>query len=185
MKGEYMNEDAVSPVIGVMLMIVVTVIIAAVVSAFAGGMSASENKVPNAAFTVHTDTTDKENGTIAFHHRGGDELMLDEILIQLEYKDKSITLSNLDKRNNPRHKNDYYLKKLGEDDKDDDKVVFIKGGDRLVLRCDKNDYEKEKFIFQPDGAAADFTIPYYGHIKYMILDKESAKAIQTGEFVLR
>jgi len=174
MKEEYMNEDAVSPVIGVMLMIVVTVIIAAVVSAFAGGMSASESKVPNAAFTVHTNLGD---GTIAFHHRGGDELMLDEILVQLEYKDKSITLSKLDERGDGTTG---YLKP-GYDDDDDDE--FIKGGDRLVLTCDNN--ENEKFVFEPVGAATNFTIPYYGHIKYMILDKESAKAIQTGEFVLR
>ena len=32
-----LKDEAVSPVIGVMLMIVVTVIVAAVVSAFAGG----------------------------------------------------------------------------------------------------------------------------------------------------
>ena len=33
------REHAVSPVVGVMLMLVVTIIIAAVVSAFAGGLS--------------------------------------------------------------------------------------------------------------------------------------------------
>ncbi len=172
-----MNEDAVSPVIGVMLMIVVTVIVAAVVSAFAGGMSTSESKVPNAAFTVHTNLDG--NGTIAFHHRGGDELMLDEILVQLEYKGRSITLSNLDKRGlDSDYPNDPYLTELGGD-----ADGFIKGGDRIVLTCDKN--ENKNFVFKPHDAAANFTIPYYGHIDYMILDKETAKAIQTGEFVLR
>jgi len=176
MKGKYMNEDAVSPVIGVMLMIVVTVIIAAVVSAFAGGMSASESKVPNAAFTVHTDLDD--NGTIAFHHRGGDELMLDEILVQLEYKDRSITLSNLDKMTGSGYTNYAYLTELGGD-----ADGFIKGGDRIVLTCDQN--VNKTFVFEPKDAAANFTVPYYGHIDYMILDKDSAKTIQTGEFVLR
>lgn len=33
------KEDAVSPVVGVMLMLVVTIIIAAVVSGFAGGLA--------------------------------------------------------------------------------------------------------------------------------------------------
>ena len=169
-----MNEDAVSPVIGVMLMIVVTIIIAAVVSGFAGGMTSSESKVPNAAFTVHPNL--KGNGTIAFHHTGGDELMLDEILVQLEYNSTSIILSNLDKMSSDS--NHTYLSEMGGD-----ADGFIRGGDRLVLTCDKN--ANKVFVFEPQDAATNFTIPYYGHIKYMILDKESAKAIQTGEFVLR
>lgn len=41
------KEDAVSPVVGVMLMLVVTIIIAAVVSAFAGGVATGSDKAPN------------------------------------------------------------------------------------------------------------------------------------------
>ncbi len=44
------SESGVSPVIGVMLMLVVTIIIAAVVSAFAGGVTDSSRDVPVAAF---------------------------------------------------------------------------------------------------------------------------------------
>ncbi|MDP2797880.1 MAG: type IV pilin N-terminal domain-containing protein [Methanoregula sp.] len=40
------RDDAVSPVVGVMLMLVVTIIIAAVVSAFAGGMAKTTDKAP-------------------------------------------------------------------------------------------------------------------------------------------
>jgi len=39
-------DEAVSPVVGVMLMLVVTIIIAAVVSAFAGGLASSQQKAP-------------------------------------------------------------------------------------------------------------------------------------------
>jgi flagellin-like protein len=38
------NDRAVSPVVGVMLMLVVTIIIAAVVSGFAGGLIGSNNQ---------------------------------------------------------------------------------------------------------------------------------------------
>jgi FlaG/FlaF family flagellin (archaellin) len=41
-----MNDEGVSPVVGVMLMLVTTIIIAAVVSAFAGGLGASKDKSP-------------------------------------------------------------------------------------------------------------------------------------------
>ncbi|MCK8517820.1 type IV pilin N-terminal domain-containing protein [Methanoculleus sp. 7T] len=47
---QHVAEDAVSPVIGVMLMLVVTIIIAAVVSAFSGGMMKSEQTAPQASF---------------------------------------------------------------------------------------------------------------------------------------
>jgi len=47
------HTDAVSPVVGVMLMLVVTIIIAAIVSAFAGGISTSTTKAPNVQITAH------------------------------------------------------------------------------------------------------------------------------------
>ena len=47
------NDQAVSPVVGVMLMLVVTIIIATVVSGFAGGLIAEDNrKSPNLAMDV-------------------------------------------------------------------------------------------------------------------------------------
>ena len=42
------NEQAVSPVVGVMLMLVVTIIIAALVSAFSGGAASGTQKAPTA-----------------------------------------------------------------------------------------------------------------------------------------
>ena len=45
------DDQAVSPVIGVMLMIVVTIIIAAIVSAFAGGYANTDEKAPTAVVT--------------------------------------------------------------------------------------------------------------------------------------
>ena len=63
-------EDAVSPVVGVMLMLVVTIIIAAVVSAFAGGMSTSTSVAPSAMFS---GTYSQEDG-LTLQHTGGDIL---------------------------------------------------------------------------------------------------------------
>jgi FlaG/FlaF family flagellin (archaellin) len=50
MKHISTKDEAVSPVVGVMLMLVVTIIIAAVVSAFAGGLAATQEKAPAASF---------------------------------------------------------------------------------------------------------------------------------------
>ncbi len=46
---EMTKEDAVSPVVGVMLMLVVTIIIAAVVSGFAGGLASGTKAAPSAS----------------------------------------------------------------------------------------------------------------------------------------
>jgi FlaG/FlaF family flagellin (archaellin) len=46
------RDDAVSPVVGVMLMLVVTIIIAAVVSGFAGGLAGSSQKAPDLMMDV-------------------------------------------------------------------------------------------------------------------------------------
>lgn len=80
-KVEYMarrdagNEYAVSPVIGVMLMITVTIIIAATLSAFVGGSTGDLKKSPQATLVVKSDGTCSD-GTldIVFEHRGGDLL---------------------------------------------------------------------------------------------------------------
>jgi archaeal type IV pilus assembly protein PilA len=47
------GDDAVSPVVGVMLMLVVTIIIAAVVSAFAGSTVSGTQKAPSATVEIH------------------------------------------------------------------------------------------------------------------------------------
>lgn len=47
------KNDAVSPVIGVLLMLVVTIIIAAVVSGFAGSLVSNQKAAPSASLEIH------------------------------------------------------------------------------------------------------------------------------------
>src|SRR5208337_4018759 len=73
------NEHAVSPVVGVMLMLVVTIIIAAVVSAFAGGLVAQKERAPQATLDCHITW---DNGAMSgvpgpiftMKHLGGDPI---------------------------------------------------------------------------------------------------------------
>jgi len=51
------REEAVSPVVGVMLMLVVTLIIAAVVSGFAGDLASSQKKTPTITMTTEIVNT--------------------------------------------------------------------------------------------------------------------------------
>lgn len=62
------NENAVSPVIGVMLMLVVTVILAAAVSGFSGGLVGDSSKASQLA--MKADYSQSQGMTIT--HMGGD-----------------------------------------------------------------------------------------------------------------
>ncbi len=64
------SEGAVSPVVGVMLMLVVTIIIAAVVSMYAGGMSAGTDK----AAQVQIRATYSQTDGMKIEHMGGDAI---------------------------------------------------------------------------------------------------------------
>lgn len=66
------QEKGVSPVIGVMLMLVVTIIIAAIVAAFAGGAMGGTQKVPQATILA---TYSQSNG-MTITHNGGDSIPL-------------------------------------------------------------------------------------------------------------
>lgn len=70
-------EGAVSPVVGIMLMLVVTILIAAVVSAFAGGLSGSQSKTPQAI--VSGDFSQSRGMVI--NHDGGDVLAATDLKI--------------------------------------------------------------------------------------------------------
>ena len=69
MKRMNINEDAVSPVIGVILMVAITVILAAVMGAFVFGMD-----TPTVAPMASLQITEATGDTFKLEHNGGDEL---------------------------------------------------------------------------------------------------------------
>jgi len=72
----HQKEYAVSPVVGVMLMLVVTIIIAAVVSGFASGTISGQKKVPQA--TIQGTFSISQGMQIT--HLGGDALATSELV---------------------------------------------------------------------------------------------------------
>ncbi|VVB56156.1 Uncharacterised protein [uncultured archaeon] len=77
------NEEAVSPVIGVILMVAITVILAAVIAAFVFGM-APPAKAPSVQLRVSA-INNGSGGTFQITHNGGDALIL---------KDQKMTVTN-------------------------------------------------------------------------------------------
>jgi flagellin-like protein len=73
------DNRGVTPVIGVMLMIVVTVILAGAVSSYAGTMG-SQDTAPQATFSAEASWTD---GHITLNHLGGDILSKSNTKIEI------------------------------------------------------------------------------------------------------
>lgn len=76
----FKRDDAVSPVIGVILMVAITVILAAVIAAFVFGMDTPEVS-PQASLKVDDiklDVDDNHNSSIYIDHQGGDKIDLSE-----------------------------------------------------------------------------------------------------------
>ncbi|WP_435359518.1 type IV pilin [Haloarchaeobius sp. DFWS5] len=73
LKNLFTDDDAVSPVIGVILMVAITVILAAVIGAFVLNIGGSQEQVPQASFGF-------ENGSsVNITHDGGDDLEIANI----------------------------------------------------------------------------------------------------------
>jgi FlaG/FlaF family flagellin (archaellin) len=87
------NDSAVSPVIGVMLMLVVTIVIAAVVSGFAGGLAGGAGKTPQASIE---GTADLVQHQLIFEHKGGDAFTLRDVKVILASEDAKTTLTTAD-----------------------------------------------------------------------------------------
>ena len=82
-KSLFAEERAVSPVIGVILMVAITVILAAVIGTFVLGLGDQVGTTaPNAQFSFDQDGEAGTTGaTITVTHNGGDKVPADEIKV--------------------------------------------------------------------------------------------------------
>ena len=76
------KEDAVSPVIGVMLMLVVTIVIAAVVAAFAGGIATDTEPTPSVVLTA-----DAYEDKVMLQSLSGDRLEIAKLSVNIYEED--------------------------------------------------------------------------------------------------
>ena len=78
---ELLDDDAaVSPVIGVILMVAITVILAAVIGTFVLGLGDQVSQTtPNASFSFDYDRDTGGNDTLEVAHNGGDTISADEL----------------------------------------------------------------------------------------------------------
>jgi flagellin-like protein len=87
------DDDAVSPVIGVILMVAITVILAAVIASFVLGLGGNQQATPTASFTFDYTQNDDDSPTsgddgdsdynyLSMTHDGGDTIKASELYIR-------------------------------------------------------------------------------------------------------
>ncbi|WP_323190661.1 type IV pilin N-terminal domain-containing protein [Halostella sp. PRR32] len=84
LKALFTDDDAVSPVIGVILMVAITVILAAVIGAFVLDLGGNQESAPQASWSFDYDegtnggygdgTGTNDDDTITIGHDGGDDI---------------------------------------------------------------------------------------------------------------
>lgn len=87
LKNLLVDEDAVSPVIGVILMVAVTVILAAVIASFVLGLgNQGQSVAPEASLTIdYDDSTNPpsgEDGNLTVEHESGDSIISDKLFLR-------------------------------------------------------------------------------------------------------
>jgi len=90
-KQLFNDDDAVSPVIGVILMVAITVILAAVIASFVLGLGDQNNPAPTTSFDFEYDSDAGSNGQVTITHGDGDELVAQNLYIRGQQIDDATT----------------------------------------------------------------------------------------------
>ncbi|QSG05312.1 type IV pilin [Halapricum desulfuricans] len=85
LKELFTDDDAVSPVIGVILMVAITVILAAVIASFVLGLGDTTNTTPTATLDF-----DDDGSTVTVVHQSGDTLEGNNLNLKLSGGDLSV-----------------------------------------------------------------------------------------------
>ena len=171
MKHLKIKEDAASPVIGVMLMLVVTVVIAAVIAGFATGMAGdSTATTPMALLEVdNPQLTGEYLNTFDIVHKGGDEMILENIQIVVTPTGGDNTGIGLVLKGGELLNGEYKLKVLGKENSGADAVIST--GDRIRVQ------------YLQDGTG-DFNHKDGDIMTWTVSDVRTTGVIAKGEFIV-
>jgi len=141
------DDDAVSPVIGVILMVAITVILAAVIAAFVLDLGDTDEAAPTVSFDFDYD---QDTSELTVNHESGDNFDPSEV---------SLAGVNLDAEDSDVGDGDYDGLSLDDDEFnlcDDDEVS---AGDRFTLELEDNGdadaYELDIVFEGPGGDSSD------------------------------
>ena len=164
-----LNDRAVSPVVGVMLMLSVTVLIAAIVSTYAGGLSGGTEKSPQSSIRAVPDLLQHR---IYFEHNGGDPFMISSVQVVLREHDNKTAITLTDaKSSRVQNFTEVGIRDLNTD-------TTIQAGDTFYLESVGWKADEQWMRFGNINLTRD------QKITWLIVDKESGKTISTGSFYI-
>jgi FlaG/FlaF family flagellin (archaellin) len=161
------TADAVSPVVGIMLMMAVTVMLAAIVSSYAGGFSEGAGKTPQSTIRASPDLGMHR---INFDHDGGDAFAISAINIILRAGDNQTTLSSTDAGSSKLR----FFKEVGSTGPAD---TAIKAGDTFFI-------EGEDAGSGTGMQFGSMVLMNNTKITWIVVDRTTSKSISMGEFYL-
>lgn len=166
------DERAVSPVIGVILMVAITVILAAVIGTFVLGLTDEVGQsAPQASLSVHD--TDTSNNNITLRHGGGDTIEADETTIVVE-NDTATTrfaASDMESDGAPIASGDRLRISVGDDDGDpNDDIIEVIG-------------QEDPWATEGSANPHDFTnVTVDDRVTVTVIDRPSGEIIFDREF---
>lgn len=168
-----MGEGGVSPVVGVMLMLAVTVMIAAIVSTYAGGLGEVPEKVPQSSLGVRADLDNQPYPRMYFDHNGGDPFSLEDIQVTFRYLENKSTIRKADAGIKCQN-----FTQIGPNGKSDERTVraghtFYLDGMNLNTNTGNTEIRFGKTTFSKDQA-----------VSWMVVDVRSSKTISRGTIYL-
>jgi flagellin-like protein len=99
------EDDAVSPVIGVILMVAITVILAAVIASFVLGLGGNQQQTPTASFSwdyqdgIGATSNSDTDGVAELTHDGGDTIVASELNVRGEGLGSGANSDQIDSNN--------------------------------------------------------------------------------------
>ncbi|EMA01070.1 hypothetical protein C437_19787 [Haloarcula vallismortis ATCC 29715] len=136
LKRFFNDDDAVSPVIGVILMVAITVILAAVIATFVLGLGDQvSNTAPQASFSTDYDSG---NDWVEFTHDGGDSIKASNLYFRGDIDNSAASGDDADVKSNNKNW-------AGDVSGDSSKVV---AGDRVTVSTDGTDGFTINLVYQ-------------------------------------
>jgi len=161
------KDSAVSPVVGVMLMLVVTIIIVSVISAYVGGLGPNQDQAPQVSVVARVDDTDPSY--IYFDHMGGDGFSIEDLTIILDNKTAVLKITTGRIHPDPPNK---------LENKAGPQYPYIRPGDTIVLKG-KVDGGKTTFTLN-DPLSSNISIDRNKEFTWTLLSQRSNAILARG-----
>lgn len=167
------NEEAVSEVIGVMLMISVTLIIVALVAVYATGAASGGEQPVKASLIASKVMYDEDNEKymVVFEHVAGDPFYLKQVQVSLGVRDDA--MPHLVVNNNEKP----YLQSFSNPEEN----FMVHLGDRFVLYADE--WDTDSLSWNGEGGGK-FTVESGHYLTYRFIDRHTGAPISSGEIMV-